>query len=69
MYSRQSCGDWMIKNKKALVMRRLCNEYKMNCNNGIAHKEFHLTEEMKWKECNVGEQIIKCDKLMTNVFP
>ena len=59
----------MIKNKKALVMRRLCNEYKMNRNNGIAYEEFHLTEEMKWKECNVGEQIIKYDKLVTIFLP
>ena len=64
----------MVKNEKALAMRRLCNEYKMNHNDGIAYEKFHLTEEMdhcrrKWEECDVGKEIIKNDKLVTIFLP
>ena len=74
MYSRQSCGDWMIKNKKANEMRRLCSEYKRDNNLGLAYENFNLMEEKEemheccpewavydWKKHN--------DKLMTIFLP
>ena len=46
MHGRQSCGDWMIKNQKANVMRTCFMDYK-NCNNGgLDCEEFHLSKRM-----------------------
>ena len=46
MHSRQSCGDWMIKNQKANVMRT-CHMDCKNCNNGgLDYEEFHLSKRM-----------------------
>ena len=64
----------MIKNKKAVEMRRLCNECKKNHNRGFGCEQFHLTKEMnhhpsKWEMVGVGEQRIKGDKVMAIFLP
>ena len=46
MHSRQSCGDWMIKNAKACSMRRLFHDCKTNYNGGCACESFHLSDKM-----------------------
>ena len=74
MCSRQSCGDWMIKNKKANEMRRLCSEYKRDNNLGLAYENFNLMEEMEemCKRCPkwaVHEWKKHNDKLTTIFLP
>ena len=46
MHSWQSCGNWMIKNRKAKLMRNPCVEHKNKQNGGLDHKGFHLAEDM-----------------------
>ena len=46
MYSRQSCGDWMIKNKKGQIMRAKFFEYRKECNGGHSCAAFNLSDDM-----------------------
>ena len=45
MCSRQSCGDWMIKNKKAQTVREKCFEHRKKCNGGHSCKTFNLSDD------------------------
>ena len=56
MHSRQSCGDWMIKNKKATLMRNLFAKYKIKRNGGRDYECFHLSEMMDTYDARIKKK-------------
>ena len=53
MHSRQSCGDWMIKNDKACLMRNMFWNHTKSINCGRLCENFHLSDAMinhKWEK-------------------
>lgn len=47
MYSRASCGNWLIRNYFTRILRRKLWDYVVENNGGIHYCDFHLTDQMQ----------------------